>query len=251
MNHIVNFSGGICSYLAAKRVIEKYGPEDVTLLFADTKMEDPDLYRFVNDVVVKLGVNFTCIEDGRTPWEIFFDERMLGNSLIDPCSRILKRSLLDKYTRTYFDLSDTIIYIGLDWSEIHRWDRFKARMEPWKVEAPMCDRPYLSKKWMINELIKDGIKTPRLYDLGFPHNNCGGFCIKAGQAQFRLMLDKLPELYAYHESKEQEIREYLGADVSILRKTENGIRRNLTLRELRESEDFDKDEWGGCGCAIG
>lgn len=47
MHHVVMFSGGAASYVAAKRVIEKYGKENVTLLFADTRTEDETLYEFV------------------------------------------------------------------------------------------------------------------------------------------------------------------------------------------------------------
>ena len=45
--HIVQFSGGLCSFLAAKRVVEEVGPEKVTLLFCDTRYEDEDTYRFI------------------------------------------------------------------------------------------------------------------------------------------------------------------------------------------------------------
>jgi len=46
MKHVVQFSGGLCSFWAAHRVIAQHGRENVTLLFADTNMEDEDLYRF-------------------------------------------------------------------------------------------------------------------------------------------------------------------------------------------------------------
>jgi hypothetical protein len=46
VKHIVNFSGGACSFWAAHRVIQKHGKENVILLFADTMIEDEDLVRF-------------------------------------------------------------------------------------------------------------------------------------------------------------------------------------------------------------
>src|ERR1041384_922829 len=46
VKHIVNFSGGVCSFWAAKRVIARHGTKDVVLLFADTLIEHPSLYRF-------------------------------------------------------------------------------------------------------------------------------------------------------------------------------------------------------------
>lgn len=45
MKHVVMFSGGIGSWATAQRVIDKYGPDAVTLLFADVLGEDQDCYR--------------------------------------------------------------------------------------------------------------------------------------------------------------------------------------------------------------
>ena len=50
LTHIVMYSGGIGSFFCTKRVVEeiKKPHESVILLFADTLMEDEDLYRFLN-----------------------------------------------------------------------------------------------------------------------------------------------------------------------------------------------------------
>jgi len=49
----------------------------------------------------------------------------------------------------------------------------------------------MMKDEMMAWLVREGIALPRLYGLGFSHNNCGGFCIKAGQANFKLLLEIL------------------------------------------------------------
>ena len=49
LDHVVSYSGGLDSFIAAHRVVEKYGPEDVRLFFMDTKTEDEDLYRFLDE----------------------------------------------------------------------------------------------------------------------------------------------------------------------------------------------------------
>lgn len=54
----------------------------------------------------------------------------------------------------------------------------------WIVKAPLCDPPYINKNEMIKNLRLLGIKPPRLYSMGFAHNNCGGFCVKAGKGHF-------------------------------------------------------------------
>lgn len=256
MTHVVQFSAGVGSWLAAKRVVARYGVEHTVLLFADTKIEDADAYRFLDEAAANVGAPLVKIAEGRDPWQVFHDERFLGNSRVDPCSKILKRELLDRWMAAHFAPDDAITYVGIDWSEEHRLKTMRARLAPRVVSAPMCEPPYLTKEMMFDALKAEGIARPRLYDLGFSHNNCGGFCIKAGIGHFVHLLRVLPDVYAYHETKEQEIRAFLGRDdVSILRDRRGGESRPLTLRELRErvqaGGQFDLFDLGGCGCAIG
>ena len=262
MKHVVMFSGGVGSWAAAKRVAASQGTTDLTLLFTDTLMEDEDLYRFLDEAARNVGGKLVKLAEGRDPWQIFRDTRILGNTRFDPCSRILKRELATKWVNANCLPTNTIIYLGIDWTEIHRWERSKRFWSPYRLEAPMCEKPYIDKDQMLDALREEGIAAPRLYDMGFPHNNCGGFCIKAGQAHFRLLLEKMPDRYHYHERKEEEFRQYLKAnprithtwDVAILRDRRHGQTTPLTLRELRErvegNGEVDGDDWGGCGCFV-
>lgn len=251
MKHIVMFSGGAGSWMTAKRVVKEHGPADVVLLFADTRMEDPDLYRFLKEAAEDVGAPLEVVADGRDVWDVFFERRFLGNTRVDLCSRILKREVLLKWLQA--NAPSATVYLGIDWTESHRFERAVPRWggDGYAVRAPLCDAPFLTKDQILAELAAAGIAPPRLYGLGFPHNNCGGFCVKAGQAHFRLLLEKLPDLYAYHEGREEELRQYLGKDVAILRDRTGGRTRPMTLREFRERQDYDKDEWGGCGCLTG
>ncbi len=260
MKHIIFFSGGIGSYYAAKRIIEKHGKDSVMLLFTDTKMEDSDLYRFLEDSSKKLDVELIKIADGRTPWDVAFDKRFLPNSRVAPCSHVLKQEMARKYIEEHFKPDECILYLGIDWTEQHRKIAPTKNWAPYKVEFPMCDEPYLTKQDMLNKLeTEEGIEIPNLYKLGFSHNNCGGFCFRAGIGHFKHLLEKDPDLYKFHENKEQEIREFLERDdIAILRRTKNRKKYNMTLKELREDLEKqgtqlsmeDLDDIGGCGCFV-
>ena len=261
MKRVLMFSGGVGSWATGKRIVERHGVGDLTLLFADTKMEDEDLYRFLDEAAANIfgdkPPNIIRIIEGRTPWDVFFDERFLGNSRFDPCSKILKRQMVDHWLRDNCDPSDTTVYVGIDWTEEHRFIALRDRRltNGWCYEAPMCEAPYLTKPDMLRACRAEGITVPRLYLWGFAHNNCGGFCIKAGIAHFILLLRVLPLRYGYHENKEQEIRAYLGRDISILTdRSGDGVKKPLTLRDLRlrveAGEQFDMFDIGGCGCFV-
>src|SRR6266567_3894741 len=216
-------------------------------------MEDEDLYRFLPEAAANIGGSLTTIADGRDPWQVFFDERFLGNSRADPCSKILKRELLRRWVEKHCNPADTTIVLGLDWTEGVRLDTNRSRWAPWPVRFPLAERPYRAKHYWLDQLRAEGIQPPRLYAMGFPHNNCGGFCIKAGQGNFAKLLEAMPERYAYHERREQEIREFLGRDVAILTHR-SGPKQGqpMTLRELRErrqaGQPCDLFDLGGCGC---
>jgi 3'-phosphoadenosine 5'-phosphosulfate sulfotransferase (PAPS reductase)/FAD synthetase len=255
--YVVMYSGGIASYMAARRVILEWDipRENVILLFTDTKIEDVDLYRFLDDTSEFFGIPVTRIADGRTPWEVFRDEKFLGNSRIDPCSRILKRELSAKWLKDHCDPQETIVCLGLDWTEEHRAtpaiERY-GRMG-WRAKCPLCEPPYLTRWKMFSILKQDGIRVPRLYELGFDHNNCGGGCVKAGQGHFAKLLSTRPWLYEQWEANEEKLREQLG-NVSILKSSIDGKSKPLTLRELREriqsGGQVDMFDLGGCGCFV-
>lgn len=250
---IIMFSGGIGSWACAKAVAAKHGTGDMVLLFADVLMEDEDLYRFLKEASADIGVPITTISDGRTPWEVFEKVRFIGNSRVDPCSRILKRELMNKWRSDNCHTS-SITYFGIDWTESHRLDDARERHAPWICEAPLCEPPYKTKAEYIEDLIKCGIQPPRLYGMGFGHNNCGGFCCKAGHAHFRLLLEKMPERYAWHEAQEERLRE-LGIKGTILRSRKNKKTTPITLKQFRamcgNNQDEKDDLAAGCGCALG
>lgn len=254
--HVVMYSGGAGSWATAKLVAEKYGTEHLTLLFADTLIEDEDLYRFLHDGAANIGGKLVITAEGRTPWQVFEDVRFLGNHRLDPCSRVLKREHLREWLEQHCDPAHTTVYIGIDWTEEHRFIKAQGYWTPWKCESPLIERTELDKDTILKWLESEGIEPPRLYAMGFPHNNCGGGCIKAGQAHFKLLLEKMPERYAEWEAGERGMRELLDRDVAILTDRSGGrggaARRPMSLEEFRtklmNNDEVDTTEWGGCGC---
>ena len=171
MKHVVMYSGGVASYCAAKRVAESYGTDDLTLLFTDTRIEDLTLYEFLRESAVDVGGTLVEIADGRTPWEVFRDERMIGNTRADPCSKILKRQMARSWVKNHCDITETVIYLGFDWTEQHRVNGSRESWAPFAISAPLCAKPYLDKPDMISLVKEAGRAVPRRYKMVFPRNN--------------------------------------------------------------------------------
>lgn len=69
--HVVMFSGGVTSWAAGKRIAAAQGTDSLVLLFADTKMEDEDTYRFLPEAAANIGALLVTVADGRDPWQVF------------------------------------------------------------------------------------------------------------------------------------------------------------------------------------
>lgn len=243
-------SGGVTSFIALVRTLAAHDPATVTALFCDTRIEDEDTYRFLDDISRQVHP-VTRISDGRDVWQLFRNERFVGNSRADICSRVLKRELADTWVND--NAPGAVIVLGLDWSEPHRVARSRARFAErgFETEFPLDAPPHLFKGEYMAQTRALGIEPPRLYALGFEHNNCGGFCVKGGQAQFSRLLAVMPERYRYHEEQEELTRRHIGADVAILRDRAGGETRPLTLREFRERIEAGKppmDDIFSCNC---
>ena len=256
--HVVFFSGGYSSWQAARRLRERLGPDEpITLLFTDTNIEDDDLYNSLGAMADDVGGDLVIIAEGRDPWEVFRDVKYIGNTRSDPCSRILKREPALAWIRHHCDPFSTTLYFGISWDESERLVAVRANYAKkgwYDVEAPMCDKPYvaLGREARRAEYARIGLREPRLYRLGFSHNNCGGFCVKAGLGHFKKLLAELPELYAHHEAQEQATREIVG-DYAILRDRRGGETKPMTLKVFRERVEADvidvnPHDLRGCGC---
>lgn len=254
------FSAGACSWAAAMRTIERHGRENVELLFADTQIEDPDAYRFLDDAEKQLGVTLHRIADGRDPWEVFVDEKFIGNSRVDPCSKILKRQFMEKWCAERAKGEEIVLVYGLDWSERTRVERHRKRLAErgWDSEYPMDERPYVTKDETFDWMRSEGLEPPRLYALGFGHNNCGGMCVKMGLGQARHLLLTLPDVYRYHEGREADAMAKIGPTARpFLRLRRRGKTKGITLKDFRKMIErqpllFENHAVGGCGggCAI-
>lgn len=264
MHHVVMFSGGIGSWATAKRVAAEHGSTDLTLLFADVKGDNPsphvgedeDCYRFIADAAANVGAKLVTVKDGRDIWQVFKDKRFLGNSRQANCSHLLKQKPCRDWLDANCDPADTTVYVGIDWTETHRIPAIKKNYLPYRAVAPMTEKPYLDKQGMIDWATSEGLKPPRMYAQGYPHANCGGGCVRAGKAQFQLLYRNNPERFKEWERNENELRDYLAKDVTILTEERHGTRINLPLTVLRNRiesqpslfDDADDYDFGGCGC---
>ena len=226
---IVSLSGGLASAWCAHWALSHYPKERVLLYFNDTKWEDKDLYRFLSDLETYFNHSIFVDADGRNPEQLFRDKHALANNQMPFCSRMLKAERLQKF----YQEGDTLVF-GIGPHEMARAKRLVAmyqkvavkRNKTCKLEFPLI-KERVGKAHVLMFIHEAKIKIPRLYELGFEHNNCGGGCVRSGVGQWRHLLATLPEVYAERERVEEEFREKTGKDVHYLK--------TITLKQLREN----------------
>jgi hypothetical protein len=251
--HIVSFSGGMGSAVSA--ILAHEMQLDYDLVFADTRIEDEDLYRFNRDVAARLGKELVILSSNETPWDVFVRHRYIGNTRTAHCSTDLKTNKVRDYMSVHYNNECTLV-LGMGVEESDRLERAKARWSPVGVKSLLAEAGVGGGSCLQDKLAEYDIKPPRLYDYGFPHNNCGGFCCKAGLKQFKTLLTHFPKRFAEHEASELEAMRAIGPTARpFLRRTVAGEQQYITLKEFRqlvESGNIDIKEYdfGGCGCFV-
>lgn len=251
--HIISFSGGLGSAVSA--IIAWKLKLDFELVFADTLIEDEDLYRFIKEVAFCVGKEIHWLKDGRTPWEVFADDRKMGNTRNANCSTILKTNQVRRWADENFDVSCPMV-LGMGLFELERIERAQAKWAPRPVKSLLVEHKVPVGK--LREFIEvRGLRVPRLYDMGFPHNNCGGMCVRAGQKQFATLLEKMPERYSWHETQEQIAHNKIpGKKYPFIRDRRNGGIRYLTMKDFREEKELGLisanpyDDTAACSCFV-
>jgi hypothetical protein len=284
--YIVSVSGGLGSAEALKRTIERYGKENTVAVFADAKGdglthtfsaapvvdallheryggESRDLYRFLWQLSAHFEIPIERLEDGRTIWRVFADNRAFrlfsGGVFVHKCSDELKRQTMKRYILSHYQQGTYAIVLGMGWDEPHRVTTAQAywrRELGWAVDvlAPNADAPYVDNCTVERWIHAAGIETPAAYTDGFEHNNCGGGCISAGQGHFANLYKTRKDVYLYWAYMEAQIQRVIGKRVTILKDERGGETRPLSLYEFIpriEAGDYRKLDWGGCGCFVG
>lgn len=247
MYYIARLSGGTASAVATDRAIQRYGRKRVWIRFEDVSWEDEDTYRFIDECMQRWGGGLISGQPGRTPLDVFEAKHIIPNSAIAPCSGELKIKPFEEWL--WRIPKPVTILSGLGWTEPHRINRlgrYHKHAGKWRAPVGFAQRvhgvyedfPLLWKPLEYRpytEVVRSwGIEPPRAYSFGFPHNNCGGRCIRQGISEWKRLWLAWPDRFAQMRDWEASQRAKGGARTTstFCRVRVGGIDQNITLAEL-------------------
>ncbi|OYP99306.1 hypothetical protein [Pseudomonas mandelii] len=189
-NRIVcQFSCGAASAVATKLALAQYSAtHDVQIINAFLANEHEDNRRFLQDCQKWFGQEVVQLRDekyGADIIQVFRRERFMKGRNGAPCTKLLKRRLLDAWKQP----GDVMVF-GYTAEEVDRLEDFHDRNPDRPVIAPLIDAG-LGKDDCKAMVERAGIELPLMYRLGYDNANCIG-CVKGGEGYFRAIREDFP-----------------------------------------------------------
>lgn len=194
------FSAGVSSAVATKLMIEQIDK----IIYQHIDDQEEDTLRFVRDCEEWFGKPIEiiqsplkCVENACR--QLAFVNGPKGAA----CSRLLKRRLRKEWEAEHRFFNVFRYVWGMDCGETVRADRLREDMHEDSHEFPLIERG-LSKADAHGILSEAGIARPRMYDMGFPNNNCVG-CVKGGRGYWNKIRADFPDVFRARAEMERAL----------------------------------------------
>jgi hypothetical protein len=237
--YAVSLSGGLGSALAGERAIQRFGREQVLFWFADVLVEDEDLYRFLRDLMRRWGGKLYWWSLGKTPKQVWEKHGIIANNRVCPCSYELKVRPFREFIKSMPVLPQALI--GYKAEEQTRQARtcasYAKAIPECRVQYPLTWEPVEDRDLVQVCRQELGIEPPRLYEMGFDYNNCGGGCCRSGIGGRVLQAIRFPDRFQADMEWEEMMRNRGGslAGRAFCARVINGEKVPISLREIRET----------------
>jgi hypothetical protein len=216
---VCQFSCGAASAVATRIAMSQAKGAEVAIVNAFIAEEDDDNRRFLADCETWFGQRATQLRDvkyGASADEVWRREQYMKGAAGAPCSRALKRKVLDAFKRP-----DDIIVFGFTAEEAGRFDDFQERNPHLNCRAPLIEHG-VGKADCLAMTKRAGIEIPLMYRLGFSNANCKG-CPKGGEGYWNHTRKVFPLVFKARTERQESI----GPGAYFFRDRETGERFGL------------------------
>lgn len=214
MRHIVCFSGGHSSAIAAIEIVRKFGAENTILLNHDLcpRTEHADIKRFKKEVSDFLGVPITYANmpgwESKDQFDVCMEIKAFktGAQSTALCTNRLKTEPFHKWLAENYPVdlpdirNDVILAYGFD---AHEQNRIRRRVGIMAAMGYLTEYPLTWAERTIHDTEEVGIRRPGTYKI-FNHANCTG-CLKAGKQHWFVTYCLYPEIWEKAKRAENAI----------------------------------------------
>lgn len=231
---VCQFSCGAASAVATKLTLAKH--PDALIVNAYLKQEHSDNRRFAADCERWFGKEIIVLRDekyGASTIEVFRRVQFMKGPHGAPCSRHLKRAVLDRWAQP-----GDVMVLGFTCEESDRFDDFIQRNPDRPAMAPLIEQS-LTKSDCKAMIERAGMQLPIMYEMGYHNANCIG-CVKGGEGYFRAIREDFPAAFEELAQAQEEI----GPGAYLFRDRRTGAR--YSLRNIPEGAARRNEELPSC-----
>lgn len=180
------FSCGITSAVACKLAVEKYGKENVILIYFEIDSAHKDNERFILDSEKWIGVKIERRRSSKykDQFDVIEKTRYVNGPGGARCTKELKKDVRAAVEKE-ITFEHQVFGFEFEKKEINRAIRFNQQNPNTNPIFPLIDAK-LTKEHCA------GIALPTMYTLGFHNNNCK-MCVKGGMSYANLIRKHFPE----------------------------------------------------------
>lgn len=206
MKVVAWWSAGVTSAVACKLALETYGADNVDIIYFKINSAHPDNERFKRQCEEWYGKEIEVVSSTsyKDQFEVIEKTRYINGAQGARCTLELKKKV--RYSIEAVRSYDHQIFgFEFDKKEINRALRFLEQYPDTNPVFPLIERG-LTKPNCLHLLESNGIRRPKMYELGYPNNNCIG-CVKGGIGYWNKIREDFPD----HFKRMSELEEKIGA----------------------------------------
>jgi len=195
MKVIAWWSAGVTSAVATKLAIDEFGIDNVIPIYFAIDSAHPDNERFKNQCEDWYGreiITERAPEKYKDQFDVITKDKYVNGPAGARCTMILKKRVRQRLEKE-MDYSAQVFGFEYTKKEVNRAIRFQEQYPDAKPLFPLIEHK-MNKPECLYYLERQGIRRPRMYELGYNNNNCIG-CVKGGMGYWNKIRQDFPESF--------------------------------------------------------
>jgi len=204
MKVIAWWSAGVTSAVATKLAIDEYGIDNVEPIYFAIDSAHDDNKRFKEQCEDWYGkeIRVDRAPKHKDQFDVILKDKYVNGPGGARCTLVLKKMVRQRIERQE-EYAAQVFGFEYTKKEVNRAIRFQEQYPAAKPIFPLIEQR-MDKPACLYYLEKQGIRRPKMYELGYGNNNCIG-CVKGGMGYWNKIRTDFPETFDRMAKAEREV----------------------------------------------